>query len=171
MDRRAFLQASAATAGAAVLPLRQALASAAWRTFEVVTRVEVLNPRGVSRAWVPLPMVDDTDWQQTIGSNWTGNAHHARIVSDGKYGAGMLYAEWRDGESAPAVEVTSRFMTRDRAVTLDRPVPNAAPLAAAERAFYLAPTDLIPTDGVVQEDGARGDPGREDRRRQGACDL
>jgi len=96
-------------------------------------------------------MVDATDWQQAIGNGWTGNAQQARIVSDGKYGTGMLYAEWRDGEPAPAVEVTSRFMTRDRAVPLDRPAPKAAPLAAAERAFYLAPTEFIPTDGIVRK--------------------
>jgi transglutaminase-like putative cysteine protease len=151
MDRRVFLQASTAATAAAVLPWRQAQASTAWRGFELVTRVEVLNPRGVARAWVPLPMADATDWQQTIGNSWTGNAQQARIVSDGKYGVAMLYAQWHAGEPAPVVEVTSRFMTRDRAVALDRPAPSAAPLPAAERAFYLSPTELIPTDGIVRK--------------------
>jgi transglutaminase-like putative cysteine protease len=151
MDRRAFLQTSAAAAAASALPWRDALASTEWRTFETITRVEVLKPRGVSRAWVPLPMTDDTDWQKTVGSTWTGNAARAQVASDGKYGATMVFAEWRDGEAAPVIEVTSRFMTRDRAVDLGKPVPNAERLAGADRAFYLAPTELIPTDGIVRK--------------------
>ncbi|HLB15721.1 MAG TPA: transglutaminase domain-containing protein [Burkholderiales bacterium] len=151
MDRRAFLQTSAAAAAASALPWRDALASTEWRTFETITRVEVLKPRGVSRAWVPLPMTDDTDWQKTVGSTWTGNAARARVASDGKYGATMVFAEWRDGEAAPVIEVTSRFMTRDRAVDLGKPVPNAEKLSPADRAFYLAPTEFIPTDGIVRK--------------------
>jgi transglutaminase-like putative cysteine protease len=151
MDRRAFLQTSAAAAAASALPWRDALASTEWRTFETVTRVEVLKPRGVSRAWVPLPMADDTDWQKAVGSTWTGNAARAQVASDGKYGVTMVHAEWRDGETAPVIEVTSRFMTRDRAVDLGKPVPNAAKLSAADRAFFLAATELIPTDGIVRK--------------------
>src|SRR5256886_7817806 len=37
-------------------------------------------------------------------------------VSDGVYGANMLYAEFAAGESAPVVELTSRFQTQDRAL-------------------------------------------------------
>ena len=151
MDRRAFLQTSAAAAAASALPWRDALASTEWRTFETVTRVEVLKPRGVSRAWVPLPMADDTDWQKSVGSTWTGNAARAQVASDGKYGVTMVYAEWREAGAAPVIEVTSRFLTRDRAVDLGKPVPNAEKLSAADRAFYLSPTELIPTDGIVRK--------------------
>ena len=151
MDRRAFLQTSAAAAAASALPWRDALASTEWRTFETVTRVEVLKPRGVSRAWVPLPMADDTDWQKSVGSTWTGNAARAQVASDGKYGVTMVYAEWREGEASPVIEVTSRFVTRDRAVDLGKPVPNAEKLSAADRAFYLSATELIPTDGIVRK--------------------
>jgi transglutaminase-like putative cysteine protease len=151
MDRRVFLQTSAAAAAAAALPWRDALASTEWRTFETVTRVEVLRPRGVSRAWVPLPMAEDTDWHRSVGSSWTGNAARAQVAADGKYGVTMVHAEWRDGETAPVIEVTSRFMTRDRAVDLGKPVANAPKLSAADRAFYLAATELIPTDGIVRK--------------------
>jgi transglutaminase-like putative cysteine protease len=151
MDRRAFLQTSAAAAAASALPWRDALASTEWRTFETVTRVEVLKPRGVSRAWVPLPMADETDWQKSVGSSWTGNAARAQVAADGKYGVTMVYAEWRETEAAPVLEVTSRFMTRDRAVNLGKPAPNAEKLAAADRAFYLAATEFIPTDGIVRK--------------------
>jgi hypothetical protein len=29
----------------------------AWRTYEVTTRVEVVKPAGVTRAWLPVPSV------------------------------------------------------------------------------------------------------------------
>jgi transglutaminase-like putative cysteine protease len=70
-------------------------------------------------------------------------------VSDGKYGASMLYAEWSGG--TPVLELTSRCATRDRAVDLSRPGGDAGRLSAAEREFFTAPTELIPTDGIVRE--------------------
>ncbi|MEW6689766.1 MAG: transglutaminase-like domain-containing protein [Pseudomonadota bacterium] len=153
MNRREFLRTTAAAAAAASFPWRDAAArtTGGWREYEVTTRVTILEPRGVSRAWVPLPMLEETEWQRPLGSSWSGNAAKARIASDGKYGAAMLAAEWREGETAPAIEVTSRFMTRDRAVDPYRRDPQAERLSAAEAAFYTAATDLIPTDGIVRD--------------------
>jgi transglutaminase-like putative cysteine protease len=151
MDRRIFLKSSAVAAAAAALPWRATLAAEGWRTFEAVTRVEVLNPSGKTLAWVPLPLAESSDWFRDLNSSWSGNASEAGIERDGKYGARMLAAEWRPGQSTPVVEVTSRFMTRDRAVDLSRPANPALKLAAAERAFHTAPTELIPTDGIVRK--------------------
>jgi transglutaminase-like putative cysteine protease len=149
MNRRLFLQSSAAALAAQALPW-QVLAQDGWRTFETVTRVEVKDAFGVARAWVPLPLEDDTAWHKTLGNSWSGNARQARIIHDGKYGVGMLYAEWGEREMNPLIEVTSRFMTRDRAVDLSRPARDAD-LSAADRKFFTAPTDLIPTDGIVRK--------------------
>jgi transglutaminase-like putative cysteine protease len=152
MDRRAFLKSSAIAAAAQALPWREALAAEpAWRSFEIVTRVEVARPSGVSKAWVPLPMQEATDWHKPLANAWSGNAARAEVLDDGKYGVKMLYAEWPAGEASPALEVTSRFMTRDRAVDLTRPDPAAKQLSAAEQTFYTAPTELIPTDGIVRK--------------------
>ena len=147
MKRRDFLKTSAA---AAALPWREALAEADWRTFDVTCKVEVLKPLGVSRIWLPLPAVN-TGWQKPIGNSWSGNALRTQTLSDGKYGVEMLYAEWREGETAPLAELTSRFMTRDHAVDLSRPVAKFARLSPAEVAFYTAPTELITTDGIVRD--------------------
>jgi transglutaminase-like putative cysteine protease len=153
MERRQFLKSAAAAAVAAALPLREAAARTTgdWRSYELVTRVAIQNPQGASMAWVPLPMMDETEWQRPLGSSWSGNAAKARIVRDGKYGAGILYAQWSPGTQAPVIEVTSGFMARDRAVDPTKPVAGAETLSAAEVAFYTAPTDLIPTDGIVRE--------------------
>jgi transglutaminase-like putative cysteine protease len=150
MNRRVFLQSATAAAIAQALPWRAAFAQDGWRTFETVTRVDVTDAFGVARAWVPLPFEGDTDWHKTIGNGWRGNAAQAQILHDGKYGIGMLYAEWPAREAHPYIEVTSRFMTRDRAVDLSQP-GNGADLSAAERKFYTAPTELIPTDGIVRK--------------------
>jgi transglutaminase-like putative cysteine protease len=159
MDRRDFLKSSGAAAAAAALPWRGTFAADAWRTFEVVTRVEVLNPSGRTLAWVPLPLAEHTPWFRDLSSRWSGNAAEAGVERDTKYGARILVAEWRPGQSSPAIEVTNRFVTRDRAVDLRAAPDPALKLTAAERAFHAAPTELIPTDGIVREtalDATRG---------------
>ncbi|MGH8709684.1 MAG: transglutaminase-like domain-containing protein [Burkholderiales bacterium] len=163
MDRRKFLKTSGTAAAVAALPWHGVLAAESWRTFETVTRVEVLNPAGKTLAWVPLPLAEDSGWFRDLASSWSGNAAAAGIERDAKYGARMVVAEWQAGQSAPVIEVTSRFMTRDRAVDLSAPANPGMTLAAAERAFHTAPTDLIPTDGIVRKTalevtrGARSD--------------
>ncbi|HYR33422.1 MAG TPA: transglutaminase domain-containing protein [Burkholderiales bacterium] len=150
MNRRHFLQSATAAALAQSFALRTAFAQEGWRTFETVTRVDVKDAFGVARAWVPLPLEADTDWQKTIGNSWSGNAATAQIRHDGKYGVAMLYAEWPEREANPTIEVTSRFMTRDRAVDFSRP-DHSLDLSAADRKFFTAPTALIPTDGIVRK--------------------
>ncbi len=166
MERRVFLKSSAAFAAVASLPRRGAAAQDGWRTYEVTTRVEILKPKGISRVWLPLPMIEDTSWQRSYGNSWSGNAARAQILPDGKYGATMLYAEWPAGEgadTAPVLELASRFATRDHAVDLSRPRQDAERLSAADKKFFTAPTELIPIDGIVRETasaivkGARGD--------------
>jgi transglutaminase-like putative cysteine protease len=156
MDRRIFLKSSAALPLAAALP-RAAFAQqtnfnpqpGSWRTYEIATRVEVLKPAGVTRVWLPVPSVEDGS-QKPLDNSWTGNAKEMRVLADGKYGAGIFYAEWPNGEAKPVVELTSRFMSRDRAVDLARPNP-ALRLDPSEIAFYTAATDLQPTDGIVKK--------------------
>ncbi len=154
MKRREFLSMTAAAAAAAALPGRAAAAggtSGDWRAYEIVTRVSILKPQGVSRAWVPLPMTIDTEWQNAIGNDWRGNFAAARVASDGKYGVTMLQVEWAAGTPDPVVEVASRFRTRDRAVDLSARDGGAEKLTAEDHAFYTAATELIPTDGVVRD--------------------
>ena len=64
-DRRIILQGTAAIPLAVAMP-RWATASGAfnlqpgsWRTFQVVTRLEIADPEGRTQAWVPVPAVDE----------------------------------------------------------------------------------------------------------------
>jgi Transglutaminase-like superfamily len=158
MDRRTFLRTgigvSTAAAAGLTWPLRSNAAEPSgetkWRTFEVTSRVEIIKPSGVSRAWVPMPLMPDTDYQKSLGQSWTGNASTMRVYRDEKYGSGIFYAEWPAGESAPAVEVVTRFATRDRAVNLGAP-GNPAPEDKAVLLKYVAGTKFITTDGIVRK--------------------
>jgi transglutaminase-like putative cysteine protease len=157
MERRAFLDgglklAAAAAATGLKWPLHAAAvaapATASWCTFEVVTRVELADPSGPTRVWVPLPLVPDTDYHRTVDRTWTGNAARAEIYRDDKYGAALLHAEWPATEKEPLLEVTCRFSARDRAVDLTK-TGNAAAEERVTLAKYLEPTRLIAIDGIV----------------------
>jgi hypothetical protein len=158
MDRRTFLKTGIGVSTAAAAGLRlphSAIAAepsgqAKWRTFEVTSKVEVVKPSGVTRAWVPMALMPDTDYQKSLGQSWTGNAANMRVYRDEKYGAGIFFAEWPAGEAAPVAEVVTRFATRDRAVDWSAP-GNPAPEEKATLQKYLSGTKFITTDGIVRK--------------------
>src|SRR5215204_728002 len=91
--------------GAALAQAAFAPTPGAWRTFQIVTRLEVAQPEGKVQAWVPLPSVNEADWFRSFGSEWQTKAKSAELRQDAKYGARMLHLEWAGAES-PVVEVT-----------------------------------------------------------------
>ena len=93
-----------------------------------------------------------SDYQQSIENNWAGNAKVMRIATEPKYGAVMLYAEFAEGETAPMVELRSRFKTQDRALDWSKKV--TASEDAGTLKSFTAPTDLMPTDGIVKAQAA-----------------
>ena len=156
MQRREFLKATAALSFATVLPgtARSEVVFApqpgAWRSVDLVTKIEIDKPTGKMQAWIPLPSVNESAWMRPGESTWTGNAASVTRVRDAKYGAEILHAVWKDGESAPSIEVTSRVAMRDRDIDLSKP-DNAASLSDAERKLNLEGTELIPVDGIVKQ--------------------
>jgi transglutaminase-like putative cysteine protease len=165
-SRRDFLKSSTAAAAALAWPLAGRAQQrsfeprpGAWRSFEVTTRVEILEPRGRTRLWLPVPSVN-TDWQRSLESSFSGDGK-AHFIADGQDGARMLYAEFEPGQPRQAIELTSRVQTRDRAMDADRPA--AAREDEASLKYWTRATDLLPTDGIVRTTalqatkGARGD--------------
>ncbi|NML45105.1 transglutaminase domain-containing protein [Ramlibacter sp. G-1-2-2] len=153
-NRRHFLSAAAAAAGSFSLPLaafaqeRQfAPMPGEWRTFDVTTRVDVNLSQGDTRVWLPVPSVN-TDWQRSLESSFATNGAATR-VTDGREGTGILQVDFAEAVKQPYVELTSRVQTRNRAV--DWQQKKQAQLEAADRAYWLQPTVLIPTDGIVRE--------------------
>jgi len=158
MKRRDFLRSSALIPAAGALPAISAFASAPggddagarWRIFEVTTRAEVLKPEGVTRVWVPVPLLEDTPYQKDLGTVYSAEGGNVAMTVDPKYRAGIVHAEFSGQGGTPALTATSRFATRDRTVDLSRPANPALRLDREARAFHTAGTDLIPVDGIVR---------------------
>ena len=119
MNRRDFLKHGlSVSAGVALsgLPRLSPFAranDAKWRTFEVTSRIEIDDPVGASRAWVPVPLTNNTDYFKREPDSWNGNFKTVRagaVLTN--IGTGLVFAEWAPGEKAPTLEVKSRFMTR-----------------------------------------------------------
>jgi len=86
--------------------------------------------------------------QQSMEHQWSTNANQARVMSDPRYGASMLVADFDAGIAQPRLAVTSSVRTRSRAVDWQRPQP--ASEEAATLARWTQPTELMPTDGIVR---------------------
>jgi len=166
MDRRTFITSAAALPLAHGLPsLAQAPAQArqfapgaiGWRTFEVVTEINVISAGGVTRAWVPVPTLD-TEWQQSQPSTWSGNMADVAIDTDKTYGAKMVRATWAADEPQPKITVVSRVRTRDRALDWTKKARPAA--VPADLALALRSTELIPVDGIVKDTATKIVAGR-----------
>ena len=80
MNRREILKASLALP-ATVVMTKHSLAESvdfapkpgAWRTFDIVTQIDLPAANQGSQAWIPLPSLE-TDWARTISNTWSGNA-------------------------------------------------------------------------------------------------
>jgi transglutaminase-like putative cysteine protease len=156
MKRREFLkQGLTVSAGLALggMPRLTSMASAndptKWRTFEVITRVEITDPVGAVRVWLPVPLTTNTDYFKREPDAWTGNSKTVRSIQYDKYGTGMIYAEWPAGEKAPVLEVKSQFMTRDRQVDLSKKPETTVREDKAALDYFRKPSKLIRTDGIV----------------------
>ena len=162
MERRTFLkQGLTVSAGLMLggLPKFTRRANAddptKWRTFEVITKVEFIDPLGAVRAWVPVPLLNNTDYFKREGDTWTGNFKAARSVQVDSYGTGLVFAEWLPTEKAPSLEIKSNFMTRDRQVDLNKKPDASIQEDKAVLDYFKKPSKLIKTDGIVA-DTARG---------------
>jgi transglutaminase-like putative cysteine protease len=173
MDRRDFLRfsglASASIMYPTLAPPAFAQAHAAddkWRTFEVTTQVEVLKPSGVTRVWLPTPLTQETPFHKTLSNEYKAEGGQSGLVTDAKYGAGMVWVEWPEGVK-PVLVHTTRFSTRDFAVDLSKP-GNPKPEDPMVLARYTQATDFMPTDGAVKklsDDIVKGKQGNLEKSR------
>ncbi len=153
MNRREFLTyASGAAVGAALsrgdLTFAQETVPTGWRTFEVTTRVEVLKPSGSTRIWVPAALLGETPFQKTLANDFKAEEGRAKLVESTADGLGIVAGEFPAG-TKPAITLTSRIATKNYAVDVSRP-SKARKVNRAELDYFLRPTKLIPTDGVVR---------------------
>jgi transglutaminase-like putative cysteine protease len=155
MNRRDFLKHGlSVSAGVALsgLPRFSPFAranDAKWRTFEVTTRIEIADPVGAGRAWVPVPLMNNTDYFKREPDSWSGNYKSVREVQTDNVGDGIgicRMGSWREESS---LEVKSRFMTQDRWVDLSQKPNPAIKENKAALDYFRKPTKYIRTDGIV----------------------
>ena len=151
MKRRVFLRmAGFGPVGFALSrPERLPARSAEWRTFEVTTQVEVLRPAGRTMIWLPATLTRETPYQKTLATTVRCDGGAARTVESKADALAIIAAEFPPGVR-PAVSVTSRVRTRDWAVDLSSRRSRQS-LSAAEARYFLRPTKLLPTGGIVKE--------------------
>ena len=153
MNRRTFLEttgigAVAVAFGDRAWALAQPAAEPPWRTFEVTTRVEVLQASSTTRVWLPTPLAA-APYQQTAGDTYHAVGGRTVMVETNANEPDILAGVWEDGNPA-VLTLTSRVLTRDHAVDLTAPnVPPPRDLSAF--AHFLRPTKFIPTDGIVKK--------------------
>jgi transglutaminase-like putative cysteine protease len=153
MNRRNFLRANGSIcvgwALARALPVLGDTPSASgWRTFEVVTRVELLKPDGVSRIWLPTPLIRDTPYQKTISARFTAESGTAKLIKDKQNALGIVSAMY-PAKSRPALTMTSRVSLKNYTVDLSSP-GTPPPVSRAELDYFLMPSRYVPTDGIVK---------------------
>ena len=154
MRRREFIRHAGAAAGLGLLDPRALLAQppdgGSWRTFEILTRVEVRRPSGPTRVWLPTPLAA-APWQQTMGDNYHAAGGNVVMIETGENDPDTLGATWDEG-IAPVLTLTSRVAVRNRAVDLT--TPSVPPVDIRTLGRFLRATKLIPTDGIVKTTAA-----------------
>ncbi len=159
MRRREFLYLSAVVPAAALAAWPRRLKAVepqllpGWRTFEIVTSVEVAASSGHTQLWLPLPASVSSEYQRLLSTDWDAQgASHAELAVVPGYDVQLLHVNWSDAAAVRPVTLTHRVATRDRRVSLDAPPPARARAAESASTLknYLRPTTLLPTDGIVR---------------------
>ena len=154
MNRRKFLQSAGVVSASLALPKSARLLAlvqspGSWRTFEVTASVEVLNPSGTTRVWLPAALLRDTVFQKTLANDFRAEGGKVELVENKADALGIVAATFPAGVK-PVLTLTSRVSTRDYAVDLATPA-KAGKGNPSELEYYLQPTALVPTDGIVKE--------------------
>src|SRR5690349_16564903 len=92
LSRRDLLRSAGAVSASLALA-----STGRWRTFEVTTRIEVLEPQGVTRVWVPSALTGSTPFQKTISNDVVANGATVRHVRGQADRFSMVAAEFPAG--------------------------------------------------------------------------
>jgi hypothetical protein len=157
MNRRTFLYTGAVASATLSLPrgLRAFATTdraAGWRTYEATTRVEVLNPSGTTRVWLPAALLKETRYQKTLSNVFHAEGGTVEMVENKDDDYGIVSATFPPG-ATPVLTLTCRAMTKDVAVDVTAP-GRPAKAQASELQKFLQPTKMVPTDGVVKNQSA-----------------
>ena len=151
MKRREFLIAGAVGSAGLVLANRArafAQAPPRWRTFDITTRVEVLQASTTTRVWLPTPL-PAAPYQRTMGDTYHASGGRTVMIETTANEPDILAAVWENGNPA-VLTLTSRVAVRDHAVDFRAPAEPPPPDMSAFAPFLRA-AKLIPIDGIVKK--------------------
>jgi len=122
-----------------------------WTTYEIVTEVNLENTKGAAEAWIPLPLVLNTDYFQTLAIRPEAiNAQvESRIYETPDKQARMLWTKWDKSATNHSVKVSMIVRTMNRHLELSSPNP-VLNLSKKEQKFWTRATAYLPTDGLVK---------------------
>jgi transglutaminase-like putative cysteine protease len=154
MNRRDFLRANSSICAGWALSrgvpvLANTLAAGEWRTFEVVTKVELLKPTGISRIWLPAPLIRNTPYQNTISNRFIAEGGTATLSEDKQTELGIVSAMYAAHEK-PTLSMTSHVALKNYSVDLSSP-RTAPPASQTDLHYFLQPTRYVPIDGIVKQ--------------------
>jgi transglutaminase-like putative cysteine protease len=159
VNRRDFLQSTGlAVAGVALTKAELSFSqqthppSDGWRTFEVITHAEVLEPVGETKIWLPAALIQNTPFQRTMSNQFSADGGKVRMDESKPPSLGIVVATFPAGVK-PILTLTSQVALKNYSVDLGKPGP-ARPLPAAESQYFLQPHKNIPTDGIVKTTAA-----------------
>ncbi len=87
MNRRDFIRSAGAVSTSIVFSNNESLLAkeespGSWRTFEVITRVEIPKSSDATRVWLPAALIGETPFQRTVSNEFRAEGGTARIVKD-----------------------------------------------------------------------------------------
>ncbi len=162
MNRRDFLRTNSTICAGwalsrAIPVLADTPSAAGWRTFEIVTRVELLQPDGVSHIWLPAPLIRNTPYQHTLSAHFSAEGGTATLSKDKQSALGIVSAKYA-ANVKPALSLTSRVALKNYAVDWNsRATPPYA--SQAELDYFLRPSQFVPTDGIVKQTALKATAG------------
>jgi transglutaminase-like putative cysteine protease len=162
MNRRNFLQSTGiACAGLAfsrsIPTFADTMRAGGWRTFEVVNRVEVLKPNGVTHIWVPAALIRDAPYQRTMSNKFVADGGSAKLSKDKASSLGIVTATY-PANTKPVLTLTSRVSLKNYSVDLSTP-GKARHASKADLDYFLQPSKYVPTDGIVKETALKATAG------------
>ena len=156
MKRRDFLRTAGTLSAAIAFPkpahlFADSAPPDAWRTFEVTTTVQVLNPSGPTRIWLPAALLDPTPFQKTLSNEFKAEGGTAKLVENKSDSLGIVAAEF-PADAKPVLTVTSRITTKNYATDLSAVNASKSTNGKSNEDLqhFLRSTKLIPTDGIVK---------------------
>src|SRR5262245_47189282 len=100
MNRRTFLYSGAVASATLTVPrpvrLFASTGEPRLRTFEVTTRVEVLNPSGTTLVWLPAALLNETRYQKTLSNTFQAEGGTAELVVNKEDEYGIVTARFPD---------------------------------------------------------------------------